>query len=394
MNGKQDKYFNDEIVQEFKHTFGSVSMASAGPHLNASEFYFTTANSIESLNGKHTIFGQVLEESYDTLLKINDSVVDKNGKPVQVLRIKKAVVLEDPFPDPDGLVVPSEPIVIPGVFDGLLPEDTTIDEEENVRLEKLAEINARSKAEVLVLLGDRPDADTKPPDNVLFICKLNPETTAEDLGVIFSRFGEVKNVDIIKDSKTGNSLCYGFIEFEDSDSCEEAYFKMQNVVIDNRRIHVDFSQSVAKSVNFSKYGGWKNYFIQEIGGSGKKKENGVSERHNNRGRHNERGRGQREYRRSRSRERDFRRRSRSRERDFRRNSRSRDRDSRRRDRSRSNERRQRSRSRERGRKEYRRSRSREMRYKRKERNSDRSSSRERPKDRVKSSDTKRTKRYD
>ena len=28
--------------------------------------------------------------------------------------------------------------------------------------------------------------------------------------------------------------------------CENAYFKMDNVLIDDRRIHVDFSQSVAK----------------------------------------------------------------------------------------------------------------------------------------------------
>nr|KYP35909.1 Retrovirus-related Pol polyprotein from transposon 297 family [Cajanus cajan] len=35
-------------------------------------------------------------------------------------------------------------------------------------------------------------------------------------------------------------------EFEDKLSCEQAYFKMDNALIDDRRIHVDFSQSVAK----------------------------------------------------------------------------------------------------------------------------------------------------
>lgn len=241
-------------------------MASAGPNLNASEFFITTASSIESLNGKNAVFGQVDEESYGVLMKINDAVVDKEGRPVQVLRIKTVIIEEDPFPDPEGLFIPDKPrSPIPGVFDNLLPEEAEIDEDENKRLEKLAEINARSKAEVLVLLGDRPDADIKPPDNVLFICKLNPDTTDEDLGVLFSRFGEIKSVDIIKDPKTGNSLCYGFIEFEEKEACEEAYFKMQNVIIDKRRIHVDFSQSVAKNVDFKKYGGWKNYFIQERG---------------------------------------------------------------------------------------------------------------------------------
>lgn len=30
------------------------------------------------------------------------------------------------------------------------------------------------------------------------------------------------------------------------DPCEKAFFKMDNVLIDDRRIHVDFSQSVSK----------------------------------------------------------------------------------------------------------------------------------------------------
>ena len=36
---------------------------------------------------------------------------------------------------------------------------------------------------------------------------------------------------------------YNYCQEED---CEKAFFKMDNVLIDDRRIHVDFSQSVAK----------------------------------------------------------------------------------------------------------------------------------------------------
>jgi hypothetical protein len=39
-------------------------------------------------------------------------------------------------------------------------------------------------------------------------------------------------------------LQYAFIEFENQKDCEQAYFKMQGVLIDDHRIHVDFSQSV------------------------------------------------------------------------------------------------------------------------------------------------------
>jgi RNA recognition motif-containing protein len=74
--------------------------------------------------------------------------------------------------------------------------------------------------------------------NVLFVVKLNPHTTDEDLEIIFSRFGEIKCCEIIRDWKTGDSLNYAFIEFADRASCEEAYLKMDNVSIDDRRIKV------------------------------------------------------------------------------------------------------------------------------------------------------------
>lgn len=67
--------------------------------------------------------------------------------------------------------------------------------------------------------------------------------------MIFSQFGKIKKCEVIKDFVTGDSLQYAFIEFETSDACEEAYLKMANVIIDNCRIHVDFSQSVSKLWN-------------------------------------------------------------------------------------------------------------------------------------------------
>lgn len=42
------------------------------------------------------------------------------------------------------------------------------------------------------IVGDLPDADMAPPENVLFVCKLNPVTSDDDLEIIFSRFGKVK----------------------------------------------------------------------------------------------------------------------------------------------------------------------------------------------------------
>jgi peptidyl-prolyl cis-trans isomerase-like 4 len=144
------------------------------------------------------------------------------------------------------------------------------EEQEKLRQE-LEEQQARAKAQVLVNLGDIPDVDIKPPENVLFVCRLNPITTEDDLLIIFGKYGGITDCEIIRvwqqipfthsfqDKKTGDSLCYAFISYNEQSEAEEAYFKMDNVLIDERRIHVDFSQSVAK-VDFMGEGGWRNFF--------------------------------------------------------------------------------------------------------------------------------------
>ncbi|XP_052177194.1 peptidyl-prolyl cis-trans isomerase CYP59-like isoform X4 [Diospyros lotus] len=189
--GDQARFFGDEIHLDLKHTkMGTVAMASAGENLNASQFYITLRDDLDYLDGKHTV------------------EVD--------------VRLEDDW----------------------VPMDEQLDASE---LEEVLRAKAaHSSAVVLESIGDIPEAETKPPDNVLFVCKLNPVTEDEDLHTIFSRFGVVTSAEIIRDYKTGDSLCYAFIEFESNEACEQAYFKMDNALIDDRRIHVDFSQSVAK----------------------------------------------------------------------------------------------------------------------------------------------------
>jgi len=127
-------------------------------------------------------------------------------------------------------------------------EDEEIKEDDDPEAtEKLRrEREARAQALTLEMVGDLPFADVKPPENILFVCKLNPVTQDEDLHLIFSRFGTILSCEVIRDKRTGDSLQYAFIEFEDQKACEQAYFKMQGVLIDDHRIHVDFSQSVSK----------------------------------------------------------------------------------------------------------------------------------------------------
>jgi len=196
-------------------------------------------------------------------MKINDTYVDTEGRPFQNIRIKHVIVLEDPFDDISGITIPSRSPVFKK-DDERLEADEDIEEpgksKEEIE-EAIAIKEATSRAEVLEMVGDIPDADVIPPRNVLFVCKLNPATRDDDLETLFSRFGKIASTEIIRDHKSGESLCYGFIEFEKEQECEEAYYKMDNVLVDDRRIHVDFSQSVAKMK--SKYG-----IIGRVGGIG------------------------------------------------------------------------------------------------------------------------------
>lgn len=60
-----------------------VSMANKGANQNASQFFITTGSDLDSLDEKHTIFGQVVE-GFETLNAINNAYCDKDGRPLQV----------------------------------------------------------------------------------------------------------------------------------------------------------------------------------------------------------------------------------------------------------------------------------------------------------------------
>ncbi|KAG7331794.1 hypothetical protein KOW79_005763 [Hemibagrus wyckioides] len=250
--GDQAHFFESEKAPRIKHKKkGTVSMVNNGNEQHGSQFLITTGENLDYLDGVHTVFGEVTE-GMDVLAKINEAFVDNDFIPYQDIRINHTVILDDPFDDPPDLPVPDRsPEPTKQQLDsGRIGADEAINDAEGKDTEELDELikekEAKTQAILLEMVGDLPDADIKPPENVLFVCKLNPVTTDEDLEIIFSRFGSIQCCEIIRDWKTGESLCYAFIEFEKVEDCEKAYFKMDNVLIDDRRIHVDFSQSVSK----------------------------------------------------------------------------------------------------------------------------------------------------
>ncbi|KAJ8797264.1 hypothetical protein J1605_017492 [Eschrichtius robustus] len=254
--GDQASFFDAEKVPRIKHRKkGTVSMVNNGSDQHGSQvrkwFLITTGDNLDYLDGVHTVFGEVTE-GMDIIKKINETFVDKDFVPYQDIRINHTVILDDPFDDPPDLLIPDrspEP-TREQLDSGRIGADEEIDDFKGRSAEEVEEIKAEKEAKtqaiLLEMVGDLPDADIKPPENVLFVCKLNPVTTDEDLEIIFSRFGPIRSCEVIRDWKTGESLCYAFIEFEKEEDCEKAFFKMDNVLIDDRRIHVDFSQSVAK----------------------------------------------------------------------------------------------------------------------------------------------------
>jgi cyclophilin family peptidyl-prolyl cis-trans isomerase len=74
-----------------KHFYGSLSMAHAGPNTGGSQF-FLTFRPTEHLDGKHTVFGRVIEGF--GVLPLLTRTQDDKGQPLQGARVDKILKAE------------------------------------------------------------------------------------------------------------------------------------------------------------------------------------------------------------------------------------------------------------------------------------------------------------
>ena len=72
----------------------------------------------------------------------------------------------------------------------------------------------------------------------LFVAKLSPATSSQNLTELFGEFGEVVSAKVIFDRETGNSKGYGFVEMKIDTEARAAINSLNNTEVDGKQIVV------------------------------------------------------------------------------------------------------------------------------------------------------------
>ena len=86
--------FEDEFNDKLNHDEPfMLSMANAGPHTNASQFFITTVPT-PWLNKKHTVFGKVIR-GQEVVKEIEKLRTDDKAKPLMDVKIQTIKILDN-----------------------------------------------------------------------------------------------------------------------------------------------------------------------------------------------------------------------------------------------------------------------------------------------------------
>jgi RNA recognition motif-containing protein len=86
----------------------------------------------------------------------------------------------------------------------------------------------------------------------LYVGNLSYSTSEETLRLLFSEYGSVTSVELIKDHDTGNSKGFAFVEMGSQDDSDKAISSLNGASLENRVIKV----SIAKPREERPQGGW------------------------------------------------------------------------------------------------------------------------------------------
>lgn len=136
--------FPDEFVDSLKHDKkGILSMANSGPGTNGSQF-FVTLKETPWLNGKHTVFGEVVK-GMDVVEAIGATEVEpRNNLPKETMMIQKINIINK-----GGQKVP--------YFTDAMAE---IEMEKKVKQERIAKVGAKNLADLKKLEKDAETLDS------------------------------------------------------------------------------------------------------------------------------------------------------------------------------------------------------------------------------------------
>ncbi|RPD64039.1 cyclophilin-like protein [Lentinus tigrinus ALCF2SS1-7] len=92
--------FEDEIHPRLRFVHrGLVGMANNGTKNSNDSQFFITLDRADELNGKHTLFGRVVGDTFFNVLKIGEMELDDNERPLYPPKIKRVRIVDNPFED-------------------------------------------------------------------------------------------------------------------------------------------------------------------------------------------------------------------------------------------------------------------------------------------------------